>query len=98
MFGDNLSTVFYSTDEFAREFTLVGSSPVQTFPAILSEVDQEVLQDYAVATVREIQYPTAAATLREGNRVSSGTSTWRVLRDGRRLGDGAESQTYLVPA
>jgi hypothetical protein len=98
MFGDDLTTVFYSTDEFAHEFTLVGSSPVKKFPAILSEVDQELLQDNAVATVREIQYPTAAAALLENDLLSDGTDTWRVLRDGRRINDGAESQAYLVPA
>jgi len=98
MFGDDLSTVFYSTGEFAQEFTLVGSAPVQAFPAILSEVDQELLQDYAVATVREIQFPTAAVTLRTDDLVNDGTSNWRVLRDGRRVVDGAESQTYIVPA
>ena len=97
MFGDDdLSAVFY--DDEATEFTLVGSSPVETFRAHVGQEDEEKLQGYAVGTVRLIQYPTAAIVLAEGDEVSDGTATWRVLRDPRLINDGAESQTYLVPA
>ena len=97
MFGDDdLTAVFYADE--ATEFTLVGSSPVKTFTAHMGQEDEEVLQSYAVGTVRLIQYPTAAIALAEGDQVSDGTATWRVLRDPRLINDGAESQTYLVPA
>jgi len=99
MFGDtDLSAVFYSADAGAVEFTLVGSAPVQTFWAHVGQENEEALQGYAVGAVRLIQYPTAAIVLVEGDEISDGTTTWRVLRDPRRLNDGAESQTYLVPA
>lgn len=99
MFGDDdLSEVFYSVEAGAVELTLVGSEPAQTFCAHMGQEDEEMLQGYAVGTVRLIQYPTAAIELAEGDEVSDGTVTWRVLRDPRLINDGAESQTYLVPA
>lgn len=99
MFGDdNLSDIFYLADDGAVEFTLVGSAPVQTFRARMGQADEEMLQGEAVDTVRLIQYPTAAIALREGDEVSDGTDTWRVLRDPRMVNTGVESQTYLVPA
>lgn len=97
MFGDDdLTEVFY--DDEATEFTLVGSWPVETFRAHMGQEDEEVLQGYAVGTVRLIHYPSAAIALVQGDEVSDGTATWRVLRDPRLINDGAESQTYLVPA
>ena len=99
MFGDDdLSAVFFDAEDGAVEFTLVGSSPVQTFRAHMGQEDEEILQGYAVGTVRLIQYATAAIALAEGDEVSDGTATWRVLRAPRLINDGAESQTYLVPA
>jgi hypothetical protein len=96
MFGDDdLTDVFY--DDEATEFTLVGSSPVETFRAHMGQEDEERFQANAVGTVRLIQYPTAAVVLREGSEVSDGTVTWRVYREPRLINDGAESQTYLVP-
>lgn len=95
---DDLSAVFYEAEDGAVEFTLVGSAPVETFLAHLGQADEEVLQGYAVGTVRLIQYPSAAIVLAEGDEISDGTATWKVLRDPRLINDGAESQTYLVPA
>jgi hypothetical protein len=68
------------------------------FVGNLSEVDLEALQGNVVGTVRSIRWPTAAATLREGDLVTEGSNTWKVLRDGRKVNDGAESFTYLVEA
>jgi len=99
MFGDDdLTDVFYEADAGAIELTLVGAVPAQTFLAHLGQEDEDVLQGYAVGTVRLIHYPTAAIALAQGDEVSDGTATWRVLRDPRLINDGAESQTYLVPA
>ena len=98
MFGDDdLSAVFYPPGEGAVEFTLVGSSPAQTFRGNLGQADEELLQGYAVGTVRLLQYPTAAIVLSEGDELSDGVTTWRVLRDPQLIVDGAESQTYLIP-
>ena len=99
MFGDDdLSGVFYSAEAGAVGLTLVGSDPVESFLVHMGQEDEEMLQGYAVGTVRLIQYPTAAVELAEGDLVSDGTATWRVLRDPRLINDGAECQTYIVPA
>jgi len=99
MFGDtDLAAIFYPQGEGTVELSLVGASPAQTFRAHLGEEDQEVLQGYAVGTVRLLQYPTAAAVLAEGDELTDGANTWRVLSDPQLIVDGAESQTYLVPA
>ena len=98
MFGDDDLSIFYAADEGAVEFTLVGSSPVQSFLAHKGEADQEALQDYAVARVTVIHYPTAAIVLHQDDEITAGTETWRVLRDPRVANDGAESTAYLVPA
>jgi len=99
MFGDtDLSAIFYPPGEGTVELSLVGASPAQTFRAHLGEEDQEVLQGYAVGTVRLLQYPTASVVLAEGDALTDGVTTWRVLSDPQLIVDGAESQTYLVPA
>lgn len=91
-------SVFYDATGFGTACTLWTEPPV-AFDAILSEADEEMLQGYVVGTVREIRWPTAAATLLEGQMINTGpTTTWRVLRDGRKVNDGAESITYLVEA
>lgn len=98
MFGDtDLSAVFYPPGEGAIEFTLVGSSPAQAFRGHLGQADEELLQGYTVGTVRLLQYPTAAIALAEGDELTDGANTWRVLRDPQLIVDGAESQTYLTP-
>jgi len=102
MFDEDLS-VFFSADEFATEFTLVGSDPAHSFPAIVGEADEEALQGFVVGTERKLQWPTAAATLQQDQILSSldadGTTVnlWRVVRDGRQISDGAESVTFIVP-
>jgi hypothetical protein len=102
MFDEDLS-VFFDADEFATEFTLVGSSPALTFPALTGEADEETLQGYAVGTERKLQWPTAAASLHKDQILSSlsadGTTVqlWRVMRDGWLVNDGAESVTFIVP-
>lgn len=96
MFTEDLS-VFFDTAEFATACALQTVPPVP-FNGILSEADEEMLQGYVTGAVREIRWPTAAATLFEGQLVTAGAATWRVLRDGRKVNDGAESQTYLVEA
>lgn len=99
MFGDDdLSAVFYSAEAGAVELTLVGSDPAESFRAHMGQEDEEMLQGYAVGTVRLIQYPADAIELAEGDLVSHGTVTWRVLRDPRLINDGAECQTFLIPA
>lgn len=99
MFSEDLGT-FYDGSEFATEFTLVASAPEVSFAAIVSEVDEEALQGYVVGSVRELRWPTAAATLPEGQLISAAAGpwagTWRVLRDGRKVVDGAESVTYIT--
>ena len=96
MFSEDLSAFFDAT-EFGTACALQTVPPVP-FTGILSEVDEEMLQGYVVGTVREIRWPTAAATLLEGQLITAGAATWRVLRDGRKVNDGAESLTYLVEA
>jgi hypothetical protein len=102
MFDEDLD-VFFDTDDSAAEFTLVGSEPVLTFPAITGSADEEALQGFVVGTERKLQWPTAAATLRQDQILSSldadGTTVnlWRVVRDGRQISDGAESVTFIVP-
>jgi hypothetical protein len=61
-------------------------------------VDEEALQGYVVGTVHELRYPTAAAALQEGDLLTDGTHTWRVLRAGRVVLDGTESGCFIVPA
>lgn len=102
MFDQDLD-VFFAVDAFATEFTLVGSSPVLTFPAITGSADEESLQGFAVGTERKLQWPTAAATLQQDQILSSlgadgvTVNLWRVMRDGRQVNDGAESFTFIVP-
>lgn len=102
MFDQDLD-VFFATDAFATEFTLVGSDPVATFPAIMGAADEEMLQGFAVGTERKLQWPTSAATLRQDQLISSlgadgvTVNLWRVMRDGRQVNDGAESTTFIVP-
>lgn len=102
MFDDDLD-VFFSTDAGATEFTLVGSSPVLTFAAHTGAADEEMLQGFAVGTERKLQWSTAAATLRQDQLLTSlgadgvTVNTWRVMRDGRQVNDGAESVTFIVP-
>lgn len=96
MFDDDLTEVFYSADAGAKAFTVVGSSPNVTFYGYLGQEDEEMLQGYAVGTVRLLQYATAAVQLNDGDCVSDGTTTWRVFRGPRLINDGSESQIYLV--
>jgi len=101
MFDEDIS-VFYDADEFATIFTVVGSSPAVSFAAIGGAVDEQALDGYVTTTARQIQWPTAAATLSRGDQISAASGplagTWRVLRDGERVNDGAESTTYIGPA
>lgn len=109
MIDDDLD-IFYDTDDFAVTcHVLVNGAPVlPAFPAILSQVDEEVLQGYVVGTVRELRYPAAAATLLKEARITTQSnadaaipgpvSNWRVLRDARLVNDGTESLCYLTPA
>jgi hypothetical protein len=102
MFDEDLD-VFFDTDDFAAEFTLVGSDPVLTFPAITGSADEEALQGFVVGTERQLRWPTSAATLQQDQLLTSldvdgvTVNTWRVLRDGRQVNDGAESITFIVP-
>lgn len=102
MFDEDLD-VFFAIDAGATEFTLVGSNPVHTFPAIMGSADEEMLQGFAVGTERKLQWATAAATLRQDQLLTSfgpdgvTVNTWRVMRDGRQVNDGAESTTFIVP-
>lgn len=96
MFDEDLS-VFYDTDDFGCECTRTrGQEAPVTFAAILSVADEEALQGYVVSAVRELRYVTAAVTLLEGDVVAIGADTWRVLREGRRVNDGAESVALLT--
>lgn len=107
MFDEDLS-IFYSADEFAVTcYQQVDGAPVlPPFTAILSLVDEEVLQGYVVGTMRELRYPTAVATLLKDARITTQANagaaipgpvlTWRVLREGRLVNDGAESVCYLT--
>lgn len=90
-------SIFFDATGFGTACTLQTVPPV-AFVGILSEADEEMLQGYVVGTVREIRWPTAAATLLEGQLITAGAATWRVLRDGRKVNDGAESITHLVEA
>lgn len=98
MITDDLADVFFSTDDFATALhKVVSGAPVLPgFAGILAEVDEEALAGNMVGTVREVRYPTAAVTLEEGDLISDGTTTWRVLRAGRMVLDGAESVAYLT--
>lgn len=105
MFTEDLS-VFFSTSEFASRFMQQAAEPV-AFSGILSEVDEELLQGYVVGTVRELRYPTAAATLRRGDQLdqlvddpesASVAVAWKCHADPRRENDGRESVVYLVPS
>lgn len=100
MISDDLSSVFYDTEDFATALQkVVGGVPqLPGFAAIMAEVDEEALQGFVVGAVRELRYPTAAATLEEGDLLTDGTHTWRVLRAGRVVLDGSESGCYIVPA
>lgn len=100
MITDDLASVFYSTDDFATALNKVeaGALVLPGFAGILAEVDEEGLQGFVVGTVRELRYPTAAATLTEGEQITDGTTTWRVLRAGRVVLDGTESVCYLTLA
>jgi hypothetical protein len=109
MFDDDLS-VFYDTDEFAVTcHKLVDGAPVlPSFAAILSQADEEGMQGYAVGTARELRFPAAAATLPKDARLTTQANagaatpgpvlTWRVIREGYLVNDGAESVAYLTPA
>lgn len=100
MIDDDLISVFFDTDDFARQLhKLVDGAPaLPGFAAIMAQADEEALQGFMVGTVRELRYATAAATLEEGDLISDGTTTWRVLRAGRLVLDGAESVCYLTTA
>jgi hypothetical protein len=100
MIEDDLSSVFFDTDDFATALQKVvdGLPVLPGFAGIMAEADEEALQGFVVGTVRQLHYPTAAATLEEGDLLTDGTTTWRVLRPGRVLLDGAESGCYLIPA
>ena len=101
MFDEDLS-VFYDADEFATEFTLVGSSPALTFAGIVGEVDEDALDGFVTGVERQLRWPTASASLTRDQRLSvpSGphAGSWRVLRDGRMVNDGRESVTFIAPA
>lgn len=98
MITDDLARVFYSTSDFATALQKVvaGVPVLPGFAGILAEVDEEALAGNIVGPVRELRYPTASVTLTEGDHVTDGTTTWRVLRAGRVVLDGAESVCYLT--
>lgn len=101
MIDEDLAAVYYS-DDFATDFQVQGQA-APPFPAILGEADQEALQGYAVGTVHMLHYATAAATLSEGDHITSthpqhGPRVWRILRAPRLVLDGAESVAYLTAA
>lgn len=100
MLGDDDLDVFFDTTEFATTFHKVmdGQPEEPGFPGIKSAVDEEVLQNFVASTVESLRYPTAAIELQQGDEVTDGTATWRVLRDGFLVNDGAESLCYLTPA
>lgn len=107
MFDEDLG-IFYDASEFAVTcHKLVSGSPVlPSFTAILSQVDEEGMQGYAVGTARELRFPSAAATLQKDAQITTqanadaGTPgpvlTWRVLRESHLVNDGAESVAYLT--
>ncbi|MDO8903968.1 hypothetical protein [Hydrogenophaga sp.] len=100
MIGDDDMEVFFDSDEFATTFhKVVDELPVEPgFQGIKSAVDEEVLQRFVAGTVEELRFITAAVQLLEDDRITDGTTTWRVLREGFLLADGAESACYITPA
>ena len=107
MFIEDLS-IFYNASEFAVtcQKQANGAPAGAAFSALLSEADEEAMQGYVVGTVRELRYPTAAVTLQKGDLLTSQynaagatpgpVASWRVLREGYRVNDGAESVAYLT--
>lgn len=100
---------FYGPDSpFAVDLVRQGAGDTVPFRGIVSEADQEAMQGYIVGTAVELRWPTAAATLKEGDTVAevqrdpvtdeilATLRTFRVARDGRRVLDGLESLTYLT--
>jgi hypothetical protein len=100
---------FYGLDcPFAVDLVRQGGLEPVPFRGIVSEADAEAMQGYIVGAAVEIRWPTAAATLKEGDQVdqvrrdaATGAiletlRTFRVARDGRRVLDGLESLTYLT--
>jgi hypothetical protein len=100
MLGDDDLSVFFDVDEFATTFhKVVDELPVEPgFQGIKSAVDEEELQRFVAGTVEALRFPTAAAQLLEGDVITDGTNTWRVLREAFLVNDGAESLCYLTPA
>ncbi|MBE2261574.1 MAG: hypothetical protein IAE92_02460 [Burkholderiaceae bacterium] len=94
--------LYFDTGDFATALHMVrgGAAPV-AFAGILSAVDEEGAQGYFVGQVAELRYPANAVTLLEGDTVSGVdpatgvATTWRVLREGRRVLDGLECFTFL---
>lgn len=108
MIGDDLSV--FINDDFAHRCTHVpATGPTVQFRGILSTVDEDRYGGQVMAGVTVLHYPTAAASLRAGDMVTTQVATvppavpaapvtWTVHRSPERLVDGAESMCYLTPA
>ncbi len=95
----DLQAVFYGP-EFARDFTLARTAAV--FRGIFGVADQAALDGYAITAEFELRYPSASASLVDGDTlidsggdvVAAGT-TWRVRGEPMRVNDGMESTVLL---
>lgn len=88
--------VFFDTGDFASACIRqrVGT-PDLPFKAILGVVDQEALQGYAITAEHYLTYPTAAATLLEGDHIGIGSTLYKVRREPTRVEDGNVSHALL---
>lgn len=100
---------FYGADSpFASDLVRQAPGEPVAFRGVLSQADEEALQGLIVGTTTELRWPTADATLKEGQilaevqrdpatgEIVATLRTFRVIRDGRRVIDGRESVTYLT--
>lgn len=100
---------FYGPDGLdAVDLVRQGLGEPVPFRGLVNEADAEAMQGYIVGAAVELRWPTASATLKEGDTVAevqldpatgeilATLRTYRVARDGRRIIDGLESMTYLT--
>lgn len=96
-FAEDLD-VFYDVDDFALPCVRTRpGEPDVSFAGILGVADQDGFGGQFTAGAHLLQYPTAAAELRQGDLVQTPQGTFKVLRNPERVVDGAESQAWLSP-